>query len=94
MGMMLQRLLALGICLLAMAAPVAAAQYKVVIKRLDANVFQAQASKVIIETRRCDAWLESGERQEEAVLNWEGAYGNNWILFIASGTRCDVSLIR
>jgi hypothetical protein len=91
---MLRRLVALGICVFAMAVPLTAAQYKVVIKRLDANVFQAQASKVIIETRRCDAWLDSDEPLEEAVLNWEGAYGNNWILFTASGTRCDVSRIR
>ena len=91
---MLRRLVALGVCVFAMAVPLAAAQYKVVIKRLDANVFQAQASKVIIETRRCDAWFESDEPQEEAVLNWEGAHGNNWILFTASGTRCDVSRIR
>jgi hypothetical protein len=90
---MLRRLFALGICVFTMAVPLAAAQYKVVIKRIDANVFQAQASKVIIETRRCDAWLES-EPQEEAILNWEGAYGSNWILFTASGTRCDVSRIR
>jgi hypothetical protein len=87
-------MLALGICVFAMAVPLAAKQYKVVIKRLDANVFQAEASKVIIETRRCEAWLESGEPQEEAILNWEGAYGNNWILFTQSGTRCDVSRIR
>ena len=93
-AMMLRRWIALGVCFLAMAAPITAAQYKVVIKRLEANVFQAQASRVIIETRRCDAWLGSDELQEEAILNWEGVYGNNWILFTASGTRCDVSGIR
>jgi hypothetical protein len=91
---MLRSSLVLGVCLLTMAVPMRAAQYKVVIKRLEANVFQAQSSKVIIETRRCDAWLEGDEPQEEAILNWEGAFGNNWILFTASGTRCDVSRIR
>jgi hypothetical protein len=91
---MLRSILAVGISVFAITVPLTAAQYKVVIKRLDANVFQAQASKVIIETRRCDTWLESDQPQEEAILNWEGAYGNNWILFTASGTRCDVSRIR
>ena len=91
---MLRRFVTLGMCLLTMAVPLTAAQYKVVIKRLEANVFQAQASKVIIETRRCDAWVEGDELQEDAILNWEGAYGNNWILFTASGARCDVSRIR
>ena len=70
-----------------------AAQYKVVITRLDANVFQAKASRVIIETRRCGDWAPD-EDEEEAILNWEGSFGNNWILFTASGTRCDVSRIR
>jgi hypothetical protein len=31
---------------------------------------------------------------EEAILNWEGSFGNNWIVFTASGTKCDVSKIR
>lgn len=84
--------LATGICVLASIASVGAAQYKVVIKRLDDNRFQAQASRVIIETRRCD-WMLDGE-EEEAILNWEGSFGNNWILFTASNTRCDVAAIR
>jgi hypothetical protein len=70
-----------------------AAQYKVVIRRLEANVFQAKASKVIIETRRCADWTANDD-EEEAILNWEGSFGNNWILFTASGTRCDVATIR
>ena len=81
-----------GFCVLASIASLGAAQYKVVIKRLDDNRFQAQASRVIIETRRCD-WLADGE-EEEAILNWEGSFGNNWILFTASSTRCDVAAIR
>jgi hypothetical protein len=81
-----------AICVLAGVASVGAAQYKVVIKRLDDNRFQAQASRVIIETRRCD-WFADGE-EDEAILNWEGSFGNNWILFTASNTRCDVAAIR
>jgi hypothetical protein len=79
--------------LLAAAVPVRAAQYKVLIRRLDANVFQALASKVIIETRRCDAWMPDADL-EEAILNWEGKFGNNWIIFTASRTKCDVASIR
>ena len=82
-----------AVCVLASAASIGAAQYKVVIKRLDSNVFQARASKVIIETRRCGDWMPDGD-EEEAILNWEGSFGNNWILFTASGTRCDVATIR
>ena len=81
-----------AVCLLASVASTGAAQYKVVIKRLDSNLFQAQASKVFIETRRCGDLMPDAE--EEAILNWEGSFGNNWILFTASGTRCDVASIR
>jgi len=82
---------ATAVCVLASVASIGAAQYKVVIKRLDSNLFQAQASKVIIETRRCGDLMTD---DEEAILNWEGSFGNNWILFTASGTRCDVATIR
>ena len=82
-----------GVCILASVASMEAAQYKVVIRRLDTNLFQAKASKVIIETRRCGDWTANDD-EEEAILNWEGAFGNNWILFSASGTRCDVATIR
>ena len=82
-----------GVCILAGVASTDAAQYKVVIRRLDANLFQAKASKVIIETRRCGDWTANDD-EEEAILNWEGSFGNNWILFSASGTRCDVAAIR
>jgi hypothetical protein len=83
----------IGICLVATAIPVSAAQYKVFIKRLDANTFQAHASKVIIETRRCGDWMPE-EELEEAILNWDGPLGYNWIVFTGSGTKCDVALIR
>ena len=90
---MLRTLVAVGLCVVAAVAPLTASQYKIVIRRLDANTFQAQASKVIIETRRCGDWVAS-DVEEQAILNWEGAYGSNWILFTASGTRCDVATIR
>ena len=92
MPMLPRALFATAVCVLASVASIGAAQYKVVIKRLDNNLFQAQASKVIIETRRCGDLMP--DEQEEAILNWEGSFGNNWILFTASGTRCDVATIR
>jgi hypothetical protein len=81
-------------CLIVVAAPLGADQYKVLVKRIDANVFQAQASKVIIETRHCGNWLPDNDGAQEAILNWEGTFGHNWIRFTASRTRCDVASIR
>ena len=90
--MLPRALVATALCLVVSVASVGAAQYKVVIKRLDSNLFQAQASKVLIETRRCGDLMPDDD--EEAILNWEGSFGNNWILFTASGARCDVATIR
>ena len=90
--MLPRALVATAFCLVVSVASVGAAQYKVVIKRLDSNLFQAQASKVLIETRRCGDLMPDDD--EEAILNWEGSFGNNWILFTASGARCDVATIR
>ena len=85
------------ICALAvitvLAAPLAAQSYRVTVQRLDANVYQAAASRVIIETRACGD-LGLAEEPEEAILNWEGSYGRNWLLFTSSKTRCDVVAIR
>jgi len=90
---MLRAVIIVGVCLLAAGVPLQATQYKVLIKRLDSNTFQAQASKVIIETSRCADWMPDNDL-EEAILNWEGSFGYNWIVFTASGTKCDVSKIR
>ena len=92
MPMLPRALFATAVCVLASVASIGASQYKVVIKRLDSNLFQAQTSKVIIETRRCGDLMAGDD--EEAILNWEGSFGNNWILFTASGSRCDVATIR
>ncbi len=75
-----------------LAVPLAAQSYRVTVTHLEANVYQAAASKVIIETRSC-ADFES-EEAEEAVLNWEGRYGDNWLLFTRSKIKCDVISIR
>ncbi len=75
-----------------LAVPVSAQSYRVTVTHLEANVYQASASQVIIETRSC-ADVEPGEA-EEAVLNWEGRYGDNWLLFTRSKIKCDVISIR
>jgi hypothetical protein len=86
------RAAAVAAYLLATGVSLAADQHKILIKRLDTNTFQAQASKVIIETRLCADGV--ADDPEEAILNWEGSFGNNWIVFTASGMKCDVATIR
>jgi hypothetical protein len=86
--------IALALCsMLAAPARLDARSYRIVVKRIDRNVYQAMASKVIIETRVCGD-LTLAEEPEEAVLNWEGPYGDNWLRFTASRIRCDVATIR
>ena len=63
------------------------------VKRVHGNVFQAMSSKVLIETRVC-ADLGLAEEPEEAILNWQGRFGYNWLLFTGSRTRCEVATIR
>jgi hypothetical protein len=72
--------------------PAFAQSYRIKVKRVDGNVYQALSSKVIIETRICGD-LELADVPEEAILNWEGRYGNNWLLFTTSKIRCDVVAI-
>jgi hypothetical protein len=31
---------------------------------------------------------------DEAVLKWEGRYGDNWIVFVESGEKCEVVALR
>jgi hypothetical protein len=81
------------VCLAVTARSAIGAQYKVVVRHIDRHTYQAEASKVIIETRTCGDWIASDE-PEDAILNWEGSHGNNWILFTASKMRCDVVTIR
>jgi hypothetical protein len=71
-------------CLLVV--PVAAETYKVRVKRIDRNLYRDNQSKAIIETRLC---LELA-LDDAAILRWEGRYGDNWLLFVESGEKCDV----
>lgn len=61
--------------------------YHLTVKRLDANLYQDLVSKIVIETRLC---LELA-LAAEVVLKWEGRYGySSWLVFLDSGTKCDV----
>lgn len=63
--------------------------YRVTVTRIDSNLYRDTSSKAIIETRYCYEYATS----DDAVLRWEGRYGNNWIVF-SSNTKCDVVAIR
>jgi hypothetical protein len=65
-------------------------RYNVNVKRIERNLYQDTSSKAIIETRLC-LELALGE---DAILQWEGRYGDNWLLFVGSGTKCDVIALR
>lgn len=71
------------------AVPLSADTYRVRVTRIDSNLYKDTNSKVIIETRLC---LELA-LDDDAVLRWEGRYGNNWIVF-SSGEKCDVVALR
>jgi hypothetical protein len=65
-------------------------RYSVNVRRIESNLYQDTGSKTIIETRYCYHYTYG----EEGILNWEGRYGNNWLLFIDSTTKCNVVAIR
>ena len=86
----LRRVLLCILTLVVLTVPVAADRYSVNVKRIERNLYQDRTSKAIIETRLC-LELAIGE---DAILQWEGRYGDNWLLFISSRTKCDVVAIR
>ena len=71
--------LLLGICF------VLGEQYKVNVTRVESNLYKDTNSGIYIKTRYCYEYAYS----QDATLKWEGAYGNNWLIF-DSGTKCDV----
>jgi hypothetical protein len=71
-------------------ASVFAERYSITVKRLEKDLYQDIASKTIIETRYCYEYAYS----EDAVLTWDGRYGNNSLIFKSSGTKCDVIALR
>lgn len=83
-------LLSAASLLMVLAMPVRAERYSVTVKRIERNLYQDTTSKVIIETRYC---LELA-LADDAILNWEGRFGDNWLLFIDSGAKCGVVTLR
>ena len=65
-------------------------RYNVTITRVGSNLYQDSLSRVLIETTLC---LEFANF-EQAVLQWEGAYGNNWLFFTSTKQSCDVKALR
>ena len=80
-------------CFLLVAASVASTQarelYRVNVSRVDSNLYRDHSSKAIIETKYCYEYAT----RDDAVLRWEGRYGNSRLIF-SSGTTCDVIAVR
>ena len=75
---------------IAVSVPVFAERYSVNVRRIESNLYRDTSSKAIIETRYCYEYTYG----DDAILQWQGKYGDNWILFIDSKTKCDVIAIR
>jgi hypothetical protein len=84
------RRLLLCALLLAVTVPVSGEKYSVMVKRLEKDLYRDLTSKTIIETKYCYEYTYG----DEAILNWEGRYGDNWLLFVDSKTKCDVVALR
>jgi hypothetical protein len=69
--------------------PLNAEYYKVNVSRIDKDLYRDNSSKTLIETRFCSEYAT----REDAVLKWEGRYGNNKLVF-DSGTSCGVVALR
>jgi len=78
------------VTVLAMSIPVIAERYSINVRRIEQNLYRDTLSKTIIETRYCYQYAYG----EDAILQWEGKYGNNWLLFVNSATKCDVVALR
>jgi len=86
-----KRLIVTATLLAVCAGGVAAADiYRLTVRRIERNLYQDRTSKTIIETRLC---IELA-LNDDAILNWEGRYGNNWLLFVDTGNKCDVVALR
>lgn len=80
---------------LVLAVPISASstsvdRFSVSVKRIEKDLYQVEGQRVIIETRYCYEYAYG----EDAILQWEGKYGDNWLLFINSKTKCDVINLR
>lgn len=65
-------------------------RYSVTVKRIEKDLYQVVGAKLIVETRYCFQYTYG----DDAILNWEGPYGDNWLLFINAETKCSVIALR
>lgn len=87
----MKKMIVAGVLAWVFAAGVVSAEtYRVTVKRIEQNVYLETTSKTVIETKYCYEYAYG----EDAVLKWEGRYGDNWIVFTSSGTKCDVVAIH
>ena len=86
---MTSRLMLLAVVVLGLAVPLHAEMYTLNVRRIEQNLYQDRDSKLFIETRYCYEYTYG----DDAVLKWEGRYGDNWIVF-RNGTKCDVIALR
>ena len=87
---MRRRLLVVALVLVSVAG-LRAETYRISVKKIERNRYIDTRSKTVIETRLC---LELAAIPTDAVVNWEGRVGNNWIYFPDSQTKCDVVALR
>ena len=84
---------ALVVGIVALTVGVSADTYRVSVRKIDRNVYLDTRSKTIIETRYCYGGYTS--TATDAILNWEGRFGDNWLVFIdGSREKCDVVALR
>lgn len=65
-------------------------RYNVSVKRIEKDLYSVAGAKIIIEARYCYEYAYGSD----AILQWEGKYGDNWLLFVDSKTKCDVVNLR
>lgn len=83
--------LSIGMAILSVATvSLSAETYRVRVTRIDKDLYRDDSSKVIIETRYCYEYAYG----DEAVLRYESYAVDNKLVFISSGTSCDVKSLR
>jgi hypothetical protein len=84
--------LAIGACLAACLSTGLGARevYKVTVTRVEKDLYRTEGrTRTYIETKYCHEYAN----RDEAVLRWEGKYGNNKLIF-SSDTVCEVKDLR
>lgn len=75
--------------ILALAGAAQAELYRVVVSRIDSNLYKDHNTGVVIETKYCYEYAT----RDEAVLRYEQYSYDNKLIF-SSGTTCEVKALR